>query len=177
MPPRKATLYTLITRPRISLAVMSCTSELIIEKTPIIAAPEKNSSAQLSTSDLGKREARHAAAQQQQHQQRDQSLLLDIAKGGHDQRARHRTRARARKQNGEGRRPAVEYVFGEDRQEGEHRDGQRRHQKRQRDQSHHGALLANEADALLHAGKNGFARLARHELDSQQEQRNDDRDE
>src|ERR1035438_3136049 len=52
MPPRKARLYTLITRPRISLGVMSCTSELTIENTPIIAAPEMTRSAPLNTIDL-----------------------------------------------------------------------------------------------------------------------------
>ena len=42
MPPRKAQLYTLMTRPRISLVVINCTSEVTVAKTAIIDAPTTN---------------------------------------------------------------------------------------------------------------------------------------
>src|SRR5262245_9757037 len=47
MPPRNAKLYTLMTRPRISLVVMSCTKELTVANTPMSEAPDRNSRTQL----------------------------------------------------------------------------------------------------------------------------------
>ena len=45
MPPRNAQLYTLITRPRISFVVISCTSDVTVAKTAIIDAPTSTSMA------------------------------------------------------------------------------------------------------------------------------------
>src|ERR1017187_4919500 len=47
IPPRNATLYTLLTRPRMSLGVINWTSEVTIAKTAIIAAPARNRNTQL----------------------------------------------------------------------------------------------------------------------------------
>src|ERR1700678_3190930 len=52
MPPRNERLYTLITRPRISLVTISCTRELTMVKTPISEAPEKNSMTPLIATDF-----------------------------------------------------------------------------------------------------------------------------
>src|ERR1039458_1497341 len=52
MPPRKAKLYTLITRPRMSLVVISCTSEFTSVNTEINDTPDINSIRQLNQIEL-----------------------------------------------------------------------------------------------------------------------------
>src|SRR5579864_967087 len=51
IPPRNAELYTLMTRPRISLGVINCTRELTLANTVIRPIPVRNKTTQLRATD------------------------------------------------------------------------------------------------------------------------------
>src|SRR4029077_19228052 len=58
MPPRNATLYTLITRPRISSEATACTNELTIDSEIISATPDRKIKAYDSGRNLDKEKRR-----------------------------------------------------------------------------------------------------------------------
>jgi len=77
---------------RIWLVTMSCTRELTMAKTPIMAAPEKNSMAQLNPTERKGQNPKWWRPGRPSWREQC-GLCADVAQPGHGQRAQHRTHA------------------------------------------------------------------------------------
>src|ERR1700676_4409239 len=100
-----------------------------------------------------------------------------LAESRYNQSAGNGAAAGAYQENSVKIRSSLKDIAGEYRQENHHWKSQQRHCKGEDDQRFHSSLFADKAEALLHAGEDGFRGLRRHKLRPYKQQRSNGRDE
>src|SRR5689334_19232892 len=98
--------------------------------------------------------------------------MAELAQSGDDERAANGPRARTDQEKSVELRSALEDVASEHRQKNNEGKGEQRHRKCEKDERLHGRLLANEAEALLHALEHRFGPAIRSEVRPDDQQRN-----